>query len=106
MTENYIERKNVSGFSSIQRTLWKSLLNLDINVLWLIKKHESLSVYPPKPYDWEGNILIFMSLSHPLKESEMELLPVFKSSSLNILVPSNGNDLDQLQDYDGNDGMV
>lgn len=47
-----------------------------------------------------------MSLSHPLKESEIELLPVFKFSSLNILVSSNGNDLDQLQDYDGNDGMV
>lgn len=51
-------------------------------------------------------MLIFMSLSHPLKEYEVALLPVFKSSSLNILVPSNGNDLDQLQDYDGNDGMV
>ena len=47
-----------------------------------------------------------MSLSHPLKESEIEVLPVFKFSSLNTLVPSNGNDLDQLQDYDGDDGIL
>lgn len=31
MTENYIERKSVSGYSSIQRTL-KFLLNVDINI--------------------------------------------------------------------------
>lgn len=48
----------------------------------------------------------FESLSHPLKESEIEVLPVFKFSSLNPWVPSNGNDLDMLQDYDGDDGMV
>lgn len=59
-TEIYTKRKKI--FWGIQNTLCNSLLNVNIIVIWLIKKHENLIVYPHELHKWTNLLLCVFTL--------------------------------------------
>lgn len=68
--------------------------------------HENLDAYLINHQTKENiYLLIYVSLPPFHKELEVEKLPGLVLS-LHILVLLNGNNLDHVQDYDENDGMM